>query len=241
MAAPGSDEWPAAASAGEVKVEEKAGVVPWREAWSRAGEKLPRLTLTVDNPVQAGSALSRHVTYRVRSRCSRDDGSEDEFEITRRFSEFATLREALVQRYVGLLVPPIPPKELTSIASMSAKAADKQTKQRLRVLSLFAERLGTIPWLGDDAVLRSFVGASKEPFAKALEAEQAPGAIATDEAQVSGRGRALWYATIQRSDAAPAVATRRPATRFHERVRSKKRVVTDASRRSRRSRGSSRT
>ena len=120
MAAPGSDEWPAAASAGEVKVEEKAGVVPWREAWSRAGEKLPRLTLTVDNPVQAGSALSRHVTYRVRSRCSRDDGSEDEFEITRRFSEFATLREALVQRYVGLLVPPIPPKELTSIASMSA-------------------------------------------------------------------------------------------------------------------------
>ena len=30
----------------------------------------------------------------------------------------------------------------------------------------------------------------------ALEAEQAPGAIATDEAQVSGRGRALWYATI---------------------------------------------
>jgi hypothetical protein len=124
---------------------------------------------------------------------------------------------------------------------MSAKAADKQTKQRLRVLGLFAERLGTIPWLGDDAVLRSFVGASKEPFAKALEAEQAPGAIATDEAQVSGRGRALWYATIQRSDAAPAVALRRPATRFHERVRRKKRMVTDASRRSRRSRGSSRT
>ena len=189
-----------------MKVEEKQ-VVPWRDAWCRAAEKLPKLSMSVDNPSQAGSALSRHVTYRVRTRVSREDGGEEEFEVCRRFSEFATLREALVQRYVGLLVPPIPPKALTSIASMSAKAADRQTKQRLRVLSLFSERLGSIPWLCDDGVLRSFCGASKEPFGKAVEDDAAgAGAIATDEAGLSGRGRALWYATVQRSEPAPPVA-----------------------------------
>ena len=137
-------------------------VVPWREAWALAAKTLPKLEVGVDNPSQAGSALNRFVVYRVRARLAREDGTAEEFEVQRRFSEFLALREALVQRYVGLLVPPLPPKEMQNVVTMSKTQSDAQTKQRLKILSLFAERLGSLPWVGDDAVLRAFCGVSGE-------------------------------------------------------------------------------
>mmetsp|Transcript_12225 Transcript_12225/g.37684 ORF Transcript_12225/g.37684 Transcript_12225/m.37684 type:complete len:245 (+) Transcript_12225:364-1098(+) len=125
--------------------------------------------------------------YRVRTTVT-ENGSSEEFETTRRFSEFASLREALVQRYVGLLVPPIPPKAVKTLATMSAKEGEKQTLQRLRVLNLFVERLATLPWCADDVVLKSFCGVAKQSFQRVLEGDH--------DADVEGesKGRAAWYA-----------------------------------------------
>ena len=198
------------ASVGDVQVEASGvtivggPIVPWREAWTVAAKTLPKLEVGVDNPSQAGTALSRFVVYRVRARLAREDGTSEEFEVSRRFSEFLALRDALVQRYVGLLVPPLPPKEMQSMATMSKVSAAVQTESRLRVLSLFAERLGSLPWVGDDAVLRAFAGASAETFDAALKDDASgDGSIATDDRAASGRGRALWYNAVARS--APAL------------------------------------
>ena len=130
--------------------------------------------------------------YRVRTTVT-ENGSSEEFETTRRFSEFASLREALVQRYVGLLVPPIPPKAVKTLATMSAKEGEKQTLQRLRVLNLFVERLATLPWCADDVVLKSFCGVAKQSFQRVLEGDH--------DADVEGesKGRAAWYARPRRN------------------------------------------
>jgi len=179
---------------------------PWREVWSSAKASLPKLSMRVDKPETVGATLSRHVVYRVSTKVSSGDGSATELVTARRFSEFATLREALRERYTGLLVPPIPPK----VVSMSMNKEDSTVvKSRLRLLSVFATEVSKVPWLADDAALRAFCseGNDWQKYAKVDDdldfgpAKNGGGAVHADETSTVGRGRASWYATIAKAPA----------------------------------------
>ncbi|KAJ1455099.1 hypothetical protein M885DRAFT_617456 [Pelagophyceae sp. CCMP2097] len=185
----------------------------WRDAWAAAAAKLSTLTMSIfKKPELAGNALSRHVTYRVLSTIV-SEGKEDSFDVCRRFSEFEALRSALVSRYTGLILPPIPPKVVNVGSGFSTQADhSKLAISRQRLLALFAERLSALPWLADDAVLRSFV--SEVTWSKVLDEadlDKAP-VIHADESTTLGRGRAFWYATILRAPPAP------PTTEIEKRL-----------------------
>ncbi|KAJ8600158.1 hypothetical protein CTAYLR_001915 [Chrysophaeum taylorii] len=181
-------------SKGVITEEEPRAPAPmeWRSAWQQAASQLASISMTVDRPEAVGNALSKHIVYRVRSRIL--TGEEQQlFEVQRRFSEFVTLRESLVKRYQGLLIPPIPPKVMSAVS----KAESKLVQTRARVLSLFVERLSALPWTADDEVLRAFC--ADDNWAKKEETV----VIHDSEASTTGRGRASWYAVLARAPAPP--------------------------------------
>jgi hypothetical protein len=73
-------------------------------------------------------------------------------EVRRRYSDFDFLRDVLVTRYAGMVVPPLPGKGGVLGLSTNALA------ERLRGLALFAERLARVPTLLMDSLSSSFFG-----------------------------------------------------------------------------------
>lgn len=86
-------------------------------------------TFCVSNPVKIG-----HVTYTVTG-----EDKEGTFEGSRRYKDFFSLRQALVNRWPGVYVPPIPPKQ-----SVGNKK-DKFVAYRMHFLDLFMKKIGTLP------------------------------------------------------------------------------------------------
>ena len=62
---------------------------------------------SVSNPVKMGSSTTGHIKYTINGIDS--DGS---FTEARRFREFNTLREVLLQRWPGIYIPALPEKKL---------------------------------------------------------------------------------------------------------------------------------
>jgi len=62
--------------------------------------------ILVSEPVSKGSGPTKHVVYKVTGR-----DYLGEFEIMRRYSHFLLFREVLFNRFIGLFIPPIPPKK----------------------------------------------------------------------------------------------------------------------------------
>ncbi|UZJ53161.1 hypothetical protein CBS101457_002481 [Exobasidium rhododendri] len=78
----------------------------------------------------------------------------------RRYSEFASLREALVALHPTVIVPPIPSKHsLTDYAARQSKAKEDATiiARRKRMLQVFLNRVKDHPRLGSDVVFRRFL------------------------------------------------------------------------------------
>jgi len=75
--------------------------------------------------------MNKHVNYLVRT-------EPYTYLVRRRYSDFVWLRETLVSRYVGLLVPSLPPKTFTQAKSNDGS---NHVKQRMRMLGLFLEKL----------------------------------------------------------------------------------------------------
>ena len=69
----------------------------------RSDEDLKKLErYTVDDPKDSGGFM----TYQVRG-----EDNEGPFEIRRRYKEFDALRSALLTRWPGVFIPPLPPKK----------------------------------------------------------------------------------------------------------------------------------
>lgn len=64
------------------------------------------LNTTVSEPQVAGGMMSKHVTYLVRT-------EPYTYLVRRRYSDFVWLRETLQRRFVGMLLPSLPPKAYT--------------------------------------------------------------------------------------------------------------------------------
>ena len=72
----------------------------------------------------------------------------------RRFSDFDLLARTLSLRYVGLVLPPLPPKSGLSLQAHSAEFL----QQRARGLALFAVRVARVPSLLRDILVAAFFG-----------------------------------------------------------------------------------
>ena len=62
--------------------------------------------IMVGEPVTKGTGPSKFVVYKILGRDHLGD-----FEVWRRYSHFNMFRDILITRFVGLYIPPMPPKK----------------------------------------------------------------------------------------------------------------------------------
>jgi len=83
-----------------------------------------------------------------------------EMEVSRRYSEFASLRNALVNLHPTLVMPPIPEKHtMADYAAKPTKAKEDRhvIEQRKRMLAVFLNRCRRMKEVMDDGVFWRFV------------------------------------------------------------------------------------
>jgi sorting nexin-41/42 len=83
-----------------------------------------------------------------------------DFEVRRRYSEFASLRQTLVNLHPTLIIPPIPEKH--SMADYAAKPTKAKEdagiiELRKRMLAVFLNRCRNMPEVRDDGVWWRFL------------------------------------------------------------------------------------
>lgn len=89
---------------------------------------------------------SGHHEYKVKGR-----DYIGEFEVNRRFREFDTFRKVLYSRFLGLYVPPIPPKKSVG------KTEDLLVEERLFFLDRFMRQIAELPYLYESDELQTFL------------------------------------------------------------------------------------
>jgi sorting nexin-41/42 len=92
-----------------------------------------------------------YIEYRIRT---------GDIEVTRRYSEFASLRSALVSLHPTIIVPPIPEKHtMADYAAKPTKAKEDASiiDQRKRMLAVFLNRCRRITAVLDDKVFWRFL------------------------------------------------------------------------------------
>ncbi|KAI8898494.1 Vps5 C terminal like-domain-containing protein [Globomyces pollinis-pini] len=66
--------------------------------------------IQVSDPLKVGDKISGYVEYRIKTKTSNPDYARSEFYVMRRFSDFLWLYNQLLNKYPGVIVPPIPEK-----------------------------------------------------------------------------------------------------------------------------------
>ena len=88
-------------------------------------------------------------------------------EVSRRFSDFYSLREKLIERWPGVYIPNVPPKK--AVGNTDSKIIDK----RIRLLNRFCYQLSTINFLFESEEVKLFQSNGNE-IAKAISALSKP-------------------------------------------------------------------
>ena len=88
-------------------------------------------------------------------------------EVSRRFSDFYSLREKLIERWPGVYIPNVPPKK--AVGNTDSKIIDK----RIRLLNRFCYQLSTVNFLFESEEVKLFQSNGNE-IAKAISALSKP-------------------------------------------------------------------
>ncbi|CAD8206419.1 unnamed protein product [Paramecium pentaurelia] len=91
--------------------------------------------ILVSNPSEVkSSSMNKYLVYTVKGKDALGN-----FEVQRRFNEFYTLREALIQIWPGLYIPPLPDKLVNPTGD--------QLLERVRLLNIFVMKMAQIKYL----------------------------------------------------------------------------------------------
>ncbi|GMH77840.1 hypothetical protein TrST_g12448 [Triparma strigata] len=130
----------------------------WKEAWDDAravvAVDIAVLQTTVSEPEQTGSYMSKHITYLIRT-------EPYTYLVRRRYTDFVWLRDVLQKRYIGMLLPSLPPKTYQSTGSGSSSTSGL-VKHRMRMLGIFLENLVQIPYVRGDPSVLAFLSVQNE-------------------------------------------------------------------------------
>ena len=142
--------------------------VSWKDAMdlvSRAvSAQTPQLDVTVSEPQTTKKMMNSYVTYSVFTK-------QFGYVIRRRYSDFQWLRSTLMQRYTGMLIPPLPPRgadSMSTAADSSTKQDSKFVQRRMRALAKFLSEVVANPFLrGDASVIQFLSNQVEKDFEKA--------------------------------------------------------------------------
>ena len=85
-------------------------------------------------------------------------GTSEAHVCTRRYKDFLWIRSQLLEQFPGVIVPPIPPKSLSSaVAKFSALSDEEVALYRQRALLKFLYRVASIPQLAESPLFQRFL------------------------------------------------------------------------------------
>lgn len=99
------------------------------------------IRLTVSEPETRGSYLTKYTVYLVKQ-------DPQNYKVRRRFSDFEWLQRTLMNRYIGIVVPSLPEKNVYKTESF--------IRSRMRALNLFLAHLVQVPYFTTDASVLAF-------------------------------------------------------------------------------------
>ena len=97
-------------------------------------KELSSYPMYISNPQKTEKTIGSYIAYTM-------DGTDITEKLTRRYSDFYSLYEKLIQRWPGIYVPRIPPKKITGNLDPSV------IKTRMRLLNRFCLNLSNIEYL----------------------------------------------------------------------------------------------
>lgn len=127
--------------------------------------------VTVTDPVRQGDGMNGFIVYRVSTRTTLPHYSSSEFRATRRFRDFEWLFTQLVDKWPGLIIPPLPEKALAGKVS-GADFTAEFIESRRRQLEVFLRRVTSHPELNHSEAVQVFLEASDEAFEAAKAASK---------------------------------------------------------------------
>ena len=97
-------------------------------------KELNSYPMYIDNPKKCEKTVGTYIAYTM-------DGTDITEKLTRRYSDFFSLYEKLLQRWPGIYIPRIPPKKITG------NTDPNMIKTRMRLLNRFCLNLSNIEYL----------------------------------------------------------------------------------------------
>lgn len=116
--------------------------------------------ITVTDPVKHGDGVAAYVSYKVQSRTTLEQYKKKENEVIRRFRDFAWLHSKLQEQNRGIIIPPLPEKNVVQKYQMTAEFIE----QRRKALQVYVNRVAAHPTLEGSTVLQNFLEASEEDW-----------------------------------------------------------------------------
>ena len=127
----------------------------------------------VSDPVKQGEGMQAYVSYRVATKTSLPQYRWAEFSVIRRFRDFAWLQSRLMDRNPGIIIPPVPEKNVVAKYSFNADFIER----RRAALQVFLNRCAEHPTLRQSADLQLFLEANEEVWAAEANSGGAGGAV----------------------------------------------------------------
>ena len=121
------------------------------------GRGSSELAIKVYDPVKQGDGIGAYVSYRVESKTSLPQFAREENEVIRRFKDFAWLQDKLAEKNPGVIIPPLPEKDVVQKFSMASDFIHK----RCSALDVFLNRVAAHPSLRHCSELQFFLEADE--------------------------------------------------------------------------------
>mmetsp|Transcript_2580 Transcript_2580/g.7693 ORF Transcript_2580/g.7693 Transcript_2580/m.7693 type:complete len:429 (+) Transcript_2580:371-1657(+) len=113
----------------------------------------PRFEITVSDPIKQGEGVNAFMQYRVRTKTTMPHYHSTTLDVIRRYSDFAFLHQRLFEQNRGIIIPPIPEKNVVQKYQHTAGFLAK----RRAALEKFINRVGSHPALAESDDLRAFL------------------------------------------------------------------------------------
>lgn len=144
------------------------------EAGGGGAEAKGPFEVTVTEPARQGEGMHAFIAYKVRTRTALPQYAAAEFSVVRRFRDFEWLFCALVDKWPGLVVPPLPEKALAGKVS-GADFTPEFIEARRRHLETFLRRVTAHADLHESEPLQLFLEGSDEALEAAKAASRSAG------------------------------------------------------------------
>jgi sorting nexin-1/2 len=132
------------------------------------------LGVKVYDPVKQGEGMSAYVSYRVETKTNLPQYQQQENEVIRRFRDFAWLKSKLAEKNPGIIIPPVPEKDVVQKYSMAADFISR----RCHALNVFVNRLCKHPVLKFSSELQFFLEAQESAWQAEVQNSNAEKSVA---------------------------------------------------------------